>query len=310
MGPLVRATTSQNKVLLVILDVYSKIVELCALRDEKTEKMVDFIFLTFCRYGFPTGLISDGGPQFVSNIYNALLKKLGVKPIRIAPYVNKCNPVERVMRNIKAYLRAFISENQKTWDTSLSELTFMLRSVMHASTGFTPSELMFGRKMYNPLFNRPEFQLVIPDTVEGFDLNFKDMVETMKLYATTTRELMEECKIKQKFFHDKNVSEVIFNIGDVVKKRMYVLSSAIDQVASSLTYRFEPEPLKIIGKLGENIYILSKLDKNEFYSAAHSSQIFHFNSRDPVDVTIPDEIRIPLNRMGKVTGPKANADLE
>jgi len=301
IGPLPRATKSRNNVLLIILDVYSKIVELCPLAGDKTEKMVNFLFITCCRYGFPTAIISDNGPEFISVLYTGLLHRLGIKPIRIAPHVSKCNPVERVNRNIKEYLRSYVEHNHKSWDESLPELMYMLRSIIHVSTGLTPSQLMFGRKLFNPLFNRLDCELVIPDSVEGFELNHNEMVETLKEYASKARELMEEAKVKQSYYHDLKVSESDFKIGDVVKKKYYVLSNALKNISSSLEPKFEA-PLKIIGKLGSNIYILSKIDKNEFYTAAHSSQLFHYYSRESVSVEVPDEIKIPLNTSGKKRG--------
>ena len=45
----------------------------------------------------------------------------------------------------KNYLTAFVTEN-KEWDCWLSELSFAYNSSIHTTTGFSPYELMFGRK--------------------------------------------------------------------------------------------------------------------------------------------------------------------
>ncbi len=301
IGPLVRATASGNTVLLVILDVYSKIVELCAFRSENSENLVNFVFQTCCRYGFPTSVISDGGPQFISNLFNGLMKRLGVKVYKSPPYVAKCNPVERTNRNIKAYLRAYVSENHRTWDKSLPELMFMLRNIIHVSTGFAPSELMFGRKFHNPLFNRTDFQLAIPETVEDFELSFKETVDCMNNYATAAREMIEKSKIAQKFYVDLKHSDVEFKIGDIVKRQYYSASSAINNKTASLDKKYEG-PFKIVAKIAHNVFVLSRVDRDEFYTTVHSNQLFTYNPREDIDIKIPDIIRIPTNRSGKATG--------
>jgi len=299
LGPVIRATYSGNTVLLVIVDVYSKVVELAAFRNAKVENLINFVFITCCRYGFPTGIISDNGPQFVSDIYNGLMKKLGVQVYKSPPYVAKCNPVERTNRNIKAYLRAYIDDDHRSWDKSLPELMFMLRNVVHASTGFSPAELMFTRKLNNPLFPKPELQLLIPETVEGFELSFDDTLESMKKYTVMTRELMDNAKISQKFYADIKHSDVEFKIGDIVKRLYYSASSAINNKSATLDKRYEG-PLKIIANPRNNVYVLSKLNENKYYTHTHAGQLFKYHLRDSVDVTIPDEIRVPTNRSGKV----------
>ena len=298
LGPYPRATYSGNIVLLVIVDVYSKIVELAAFRNEKTENMVEFVFLTCCRYGFPSGIISDNGPQFVSTLYNGLMRKLGIQVYKSPPYVAKCNPVERTNRNIKAYLRAFIQNDHRSWDKNLPELIFMLRNVIHVSTGFTPSELMFARKFENPLFNRSELQLIIPESVKDFELSFDDVLESMKKYTVLAREMIEKSKVSQKFYADMKHTDIHFKTGDIVKKQYYTVSSAIQNKSASLHKKFEG-PYRVLTEIRNNVYLLGDISTGKYVTAAHACQLYIFNSRVPIVGTVPNNTLIPTNRSGK-----------
>ena len=45
---------------------------------------------------------------------------------------------------------AFVTEN-KEWDCWMSELSFAYNSLIHTTRGFSPFELIFGRKVHSPL---------------------------------------------------------------------------------------------------------------------------------------------------------------
>ena len=60
----------------------------------------------FASYGLPEQLVSDNGPQFVSNEFRVFLKSNRVKHIRSAPYHHSSNDLaERFMRTFKGALR-------------------------------------------------------------------------------------------------------------------------------------------------------------------------------------------------------------
>jgi len=175
----------------------------------------------------------------------------------------------------------------------------MLRSIKHVSTGFIPTELLFGRKFDNPIFNRPEFQLVMPDSVKDFIVEHQELVENMNEYISTAVEIMEEAKVRQKFYNDHKCSSVDFKIGDVVKKKYYSISNAIKNKTASLDPKWAG-PYKIIAKIGENLFVLSEIDKDEYLTSAHSSQLYYYHLREKIKITIPDVIRIPTNYKGNV----------
>jgi hypothetical protein len=63
------------------------------------------------------------------------------------------------------YLRCFILEDQSNWDKWLLYATFVFNTTLHTTTGFTPHDLLFGRKPNIP----GVLQKVPPETQYMYD---------------------------------------------------------------------------------------------------------------------------------------------
>ena len=76
---------------------------------------------------------------------------LGVKPIRTSPYHPQTDGlVERFNQTLKAMLRRMATEG-KDWKRLLPYSLFAYKEASQASTRFSPSELLYGRKVRGPL---------------------------------------------------------------------------------------------------------------------------------------------------------------
>ena len=63
-----------GKVYLVVVDYFSRFITVHELVDSTTsEKVVQVLQNIFCRIGIPNSIVSDNGPQFVSEILRSLL---------------------------------------------------------------------------------------------------------------------------------------------------------------------------------------------------------------------------------------------
>ncbi|GFS75850.1 integrase catalytic domain-containing protein [Trichonephila clavipes] len=67
-------------------------------------------------------------------------------PIRHSSvYHPQSNPVERFHRTLKRLLRVLCLDAGSEWDKHLPSILLALRTVSHESTGYTPSELVYGK---------------------------------------------------------------------------------------------------------------------------------------------------------------------
>jgi len=89
----------QGAMFLVMVDAFSKWPEVCVLHSTTAEKTIEAMRPFFARYGLPEQVVSDNGPQFVSEEFAVFMKMNGVKHIRSAPYHPSTNGlVERLCR--------------------------------------------------------------------------------------------------------------------------------------------------------------------------------------------------------------------
>ncbi|KAI3376844.1 hypothetical protein L3Q82_000417 [Scortum barcoo] len=164
MGPFPRSTNG-NLYLIVFVDYYTRWVEMFPLRKATAETVSHILtreILT--RWGVPTFILSDQGPQFVSSVFEETCKQWNLKQKRTSPYHPQTNLTERVNRNVKAMIASYVEEKHKNWDKYIPEFRFALNSAVHESTGVTPAELNLSRPLKGPLDAELSPRLCDPDT--------------------------------------------------------------------------------------------------------------------------------------------------
>ena len=97
----------------------------------------------FAAHGLPQQLVSDNGPQFISDEFATFMKMNAVKHIRCAPYHPASNgAVERLVQTFKKAIKA-------ASDTNFALASFLLsyRATPHSTTNETPCKLFLGRQL-------------------------------------------------------------------------------------------------------------------------------------------------------------------
>ncbi|GBL99455.1 hypothetical protein AVEN_68754-1 [Araneus ventricosus] len=101
--------------------------------------------------GFPKEMQTDQGTSFMSNLAIEFAEKFGIKVTRSSVYHPQSIPVERFHRTIKRILKVLCIEAAPEWERQIPAVLFALRTIRHESTGFTPSELVYGRNIRTPV---------------------------------------------------------------------------------------------------------------------------------------------------------------
>ena len=151
MGPF-PPTFQQKKYLLVVVDYFTRWVEMFALRRTTATDVANVLINeVICRYGIPVYILSDNGPQFISNLFNEICSSLGIQRKLTAFYHPQTNMTERVNRTLKAQIAIYASQHPGLWDKELQKLAFAIRTSVNETTGETPAFLNFGRDLQLPL---------------------------------------------------------------------------------------------------------------------------------------------------------------
>ena len=136
-----------NKHICVLIDVFSRFVELYPIPDltavTAARKIVEFVG----RYGHPSQVLTDNGKQYVNDLSNELYDLMLVDHLTVMPYSHEENSiVERANKEVNRHLRAIVFDRKiKTnWSLVLPLVQRVLNTTVHSSTGVAPAQIIFG----------------------------------------------------------------------------------------------------------------------------------------------------------------------
>ena len=96
-------------------------------------------------HGLPDGVISDRGPQFVSNFMRELNRLLGVKTSPSTAYHPQSDgQTERINQDLETFLRMFVNQRQDDWADWLPIAEFAYNNRVHSATRQTPFMMEYG----------------------------------------------------------------------------------------------------------------------------------------------------------------------
>ena len=139
----------------------------------------------FLIYGVPLEIITDNGSHFSSSLYDSLLKLTGCCHVKTSPYNPRANGLcERHNATLVPNLVALSNHSRSDWDEKLGPTTFNYNTTRHASTGFTPFNLMFAR---SPRFaaDLPSSLSTLPN-IPQYHRTMTQFIEHVKLAARNT----------------------------------------------------------------------------------------------------------------------------
>jgi hypothetical protein len=110
------------------------------------------------------------------------------------------------------YLRCFILEDQSNWDLWLPYATFIFNTTPHTATGYTPHELLFGRKPNIPGVLQQE----PPESQYSYDNYVKELQSRLQSSYQTPRINLEIQKERSKKHYNRNINTPLFATGDTV----------------------------------------------------------------------------------------------
>jgi len=142
-GPHAR-TAAGHRFILVITDRFTKLVQELQM-DGTTAVNCASAVLDYwvAAYGPPDRLLSDGGPQFTSNVWGQVCNLLSIEPKVTSPSHPQTNgQAERFNRTMHTILDHYVAEHARSWDQLLGALTLAYDSRPHRSTGVAPLELV------------------------------------------------------------------------------------------------------------------------------------------------------------------------
>jgi hypothetical protein len=104
-----------------------------------------YINNVYKRFGLPTTLISDRGPQFTSKVFEEICKIFGINHKKSTAFHPQTDgESERLNQELETYLHIYCADHPKQWKDHLPLAEFAHNQCPHQSTKMSPFEIMFG----------------------------------------------------------------------------------------------------------------------------------------------------------------------
>ena len=275
--------------ILVITDHYTKFSVAVPTKNQTAKTTAEALFDNFfVHYGIPSKLHSDQGKNFESDLMKELCKLMNIQKTRTTIYHPMGNgQTERYNRTLLDMLGTLEHEKKRNWKKYLPSLVYSYNATKHESTGFSPFELMFGRKPRLPIDS--VFQL---DNVQ--DSYTSDYVKELKERLEATHEIankaLSKARQKQKVQFDKRAKASQITVGDTVLVKILAFEGK-----HKIADKFEQKIYKVVSQPNENIpvYIVKNEDGTE--RRLHRNHLLPIEATE-MDVgetlTIPKELKV------------------
>ena len=127
---------------MVVIDAYSKWLEVIPMTTTTAPKTLDMLREIFARYGLPEQLVSDNGPQFTSTELEMCMKANGIKHLNTVPYHPASNgEAQRSVQTFEHSLKAS-QKDEGSLSMKLSRFLLAYRNTASSTTGVRPAELL------------------------------------------------------------------------------------------------------------------------------------------------------------------------
>jgi hypothetical protein len=195
-------SSSKNQYLLVIIDSFSRYVDVYPIADLTAELAMRCLVQFMSNFGIPSSIFSDGGTQFME-IFDELIQKLKISHPRIHAYSHQENAiVERANKEILTVLRALVLEQRmsKEWDTLCYVAKRIINSRVHSAIGISPADLVFAGRVDLQRGTLFPYIPVDPSKYEGSDymLDLMQLQEAMLSKALRIQQSHDMARIRDK----------------------------------------------------------------------------------------------------------------
>ena len=207
IGPL--PESAGNNAILNVIDMFSKQIISIPTQTELSSMGWARLYRdhVWCNHGKSRKIVSDRGPQFVSQFIKDLYMLLGIEGNPSTAYHPQTDgQTERMNQEIEQYLRIYINHHQDDWSDWIPMAAFSYNNKINVSTGFSP---FYINKGYHPdtginlhrevkSESAAEFATQMEKIREEAQAALKTAQETMKRYYDRTRGESREYKVGDK----------------------------------------------------------------------------------------------------------------
>lgn len=151
----------------------------------------------------------------MSQIFVEVTKLLKIRKLTTTPYHPQTNgALKRSHRTLAEYLRQFVGKDTQEWDVWVPYAFFAYNTSVHASTKYSPYQLLYGFPA-----NLPKTIRTSPAVSYNYDSYANELRERLRSCYKIARENLLSSKEDSKRNYDKNSKSMVYQVNDLVLVR-------------------------------------------------------------------------------------------
>ena len=181
---------------LAVIDYYSRWIEFDILKTITSSRIIKSLDKMFLTHGLPFEMTTDNAPNLASSQLEDYCKERGIDLRHITPLWPQANAeIERQMRNLNKAIQIAYAEGAGDLEHGLNEFVTAYRTTPHCTTGKSPDEMLFGRRIHTR----------IPDlsTLERYDGEARDRDLLLKQRGKEYADCKAHAKVPDIRINDK-----------------------------------------------------------------------------------------------------------
>lgn len=278
--------------LLIMVDAYSKFIDVGVTTTISATKTVELCKTFFTRYGPPETLVTDHGTQFTSCLFQKLCLDMGINHV-LSP-VNHPQSNGQAERMVDSIKRA-IKKSSTNWKIDLLDYLYSYRYTPCSATidGRSPAELFYNRKMRTPL------SILLPSKVnKNEDIPKVQMKNRHKRVLNCGENVIVQVRngvrsAGRVILNQGNIYTILLATGQVIKRHLNHIWRGGLNVAETIE---EPD-------LEENLFSKPNEIENMEVTSTQSSQAEDNIQIETTVANVPDVNETPLRKSTRISIP-------
>ena len=276
-----------HRYILTAIDAMTHYLIAVPLRTKTTQEvaaaLIQHVVLPF---GVMDKVISDNGPEFLSEVFKSIMQDQQIEHRTVAIYTPKTNGLcERVNKSLVSILICLVNDNPKTWTDMLPSAVAAYNGSYSESLRENPQFLMFLRDLKRPI------DVFLPSNIKDVGIQeFKTIM--MEIQRKAFKRVIEELTkgYEQREAQHKACKIKELQIGD----RVYIKNPPKPGPRKlQLKYR---GPMRVIERLGKTVVIVQGIQSRRRYKV-HTDNI-KVVPEDALTIEDHPNIRKPYPEVG------------